>query len=1719
MAHKNPYISLPSSSTSTINYTPSSITSPSSPCEDSLSKFGATIAYNGFSYTFKTVDERLYEKIIRYRAEYLFLLNSPDYTRESKPTSQVALVLRFIQYLMDSHQSASEISPILSIFQQDFLHLTDIHNLILNLSDGLKAAPNLLRTYFEATSYCSMTHQSPPSALISAAHHGLARLVIIFGGQGIGNLTCLNELRTLYSAYRPILQRLVDIASKTLLELSSSSWASDFYRGRPFDLASWLEDPHSAPDPQVISYAAFSFPLVGILSFAHYCVLCCSLCKTPGELLEVLHGITGHSQGLIAAAALSQAEDWNSFYEKLEEAVSLLFSIGLESHRHSPRTIITPAELADSIDNGEGRPSNLLVVQGLNHSDLQNAIYKCNSFLGENEQIFLALRNSRNNYVVAGPSKSLRGLTLYLRSIKANDKDQSRIPYSKRKPVINATFLPISAPFHSLHLSSAASRIKQQTSGIHWAAEAMKIPVLHTKDGENIAERSSGIIDVLIDAVTTDFVDWPSALRSSDASHFIVFGGSKLGDLVLRNEEGEGAVVFMGCELRERRSNSLVLSKADIFNHSPHELSSSSSWYDSFRSRLRRDHNGKLLLDTQFTRLLNVPPVMVAGMTPTTTHPDFVAAISNAGYHVELAGGGYHNPGTMSKALENLASTLPTGRGITCNLIYSNPEAMRWQITLLEELSRRSFCIEGLVIGAGVPSPEIVADYIRSLGLRHIGLKPGSTDGIKNILEIADAHPNFPVLLQWTGGRGGGHHSYEDFHDPIIGLYGEIRRRNNIILVAGSGFGDAEGMYPYLTGSWAKDYGCSPMPFDAILLGSRMMVASEAHTSPQSKRLIVDSNGVTETNEWEKSYDGVAGGVLTVLSEMRQPIHKLATRGVKFWAEMDKEIFSLPKLQRKAALMRKKSYIISKLNADYAKVWFAMDDSGNPIELQDMTYLQVLRRLVSLMYVAHQARWINGTYVVLVKDFAIRTLERLLHKSTTASKIPDTPKELIAFVLESCSLSDTSKLHPEDVRWFVKRCKARGQKPVNFIPVLDDDFEYFFKKDSLWQSEDIDSVVDQDAGRVCVLQSPVSVKYSHRVDQSAKEILDEITSGLIDRILKDYYNNDPESVPSTDDSHGYLPPVQQPNNVKCIYKDATRIFHLIGNEEIDTDVWFNLLAQSTKGWMRALLLDEFLLQDQNRVESPFRRVLRLRQGESFQLDPIAEVITIMEVKTGRVVCSVSLQNDCVARLQLSVPSQTRTTSLNLDFEYRPDGGDLHFYHNSSKRMEKVTAFYRSLWLNLPDHGSDNHQSDNNRRIFARKDITVSEDMVYNLSTVMQTALADPNFCFATHGAAPLDVGIVLVWEVLVAPLFEIEADLTKLVHLSNRFERCSGTAPLCVGETVRASAELRALKIEDHGKSMTVQATIYREETAVAIITSTFFIKGSFTDFHSMFRINEEPAIVLDIPTRLDQAILVDREWISFDPHYKPLQGDTMVFRISTVTTWKSKNVISKIKNRGMVFHRSELGIEEHVGSIDYECVEPKENPVLEFLHRKGRPQTEIKHLKTPGWHSESTRIINMPTSNEPYAVFSHDVNPIHLCAPFAALAGLPGTISHGMATSAITRAILLQYAADGVEERFRSFSASFLGMIIPGDALRVTFSHYAMKSGLMLIKFWVRKEADDQLVVEGDVEMDQPTTTYLFTGQGSQSPGMGMSLYEQDPAARQIWDVVDKHLKFLYGE
>lgn len=85
---------------------------------------------------------------------------------------------------------------------------------------------------------------------------------------------------------------------------------------------------------------------------------------------------------------------------------------------------------------------------------------------------------------------------------------------------------------------------------------------------------------------------------------------------------------------------------------------------------------------------------------------------------------------------------------------------------------------------------------------------------------------------------------------------------------------------------------------------------------------------------------------MTVLSELGEPIHKVATRGLELWRELDQQIFSLPADKVAQRIAEKKDYIIKRLNADFQKVYFGRKLDGRVVDLPEMTYYEVALRMV-----------------------------------------------------------------------------------------------------------------------------------------------------------------------------------------------------------------------------------------------------------------------------------------------------------------------------------------------------------------------------------------------------------------------------------------------------------------------------------------------------------------------------------------------------------------------------------------------------------------------------------------------------------------------------------------------------------------------------------------------------------------------------------------------------
>ena len=1669
-----------------------------------------------------------------------------ELAQDDEPSSVPELVARYIGFV--SHQIDEEddeyglyvdvLRTVLNEFERAFMQANDVHALAASLP-GITAKKLLVvQSYYAGRASVNRPIKPHDSALFRAAGDDEAKLYTIFGGQG--NIEeYFEELREVYRTYPSFTEDLIISCAELLRSLSRDPKAEKQY-AKGLDVMRWLDDADAQPDTDYLVSAPVSLPLIGLVQLAHYQVTCKALGQTPGQVRERFAGTTGHSQGIVTAAAIATATSWESFAKAAKHAITILFWIGMRSQQAYPRTSLAPSVLQDSIENGEGAPTPMLSIRDLSRAQIQGHIDATNQHLPEDRHIAISLVNSARNFVVTGPPISLYGLNVRLRKVKApTGLDQNRIPYTERKIRFVHRFLPITAPFHSPLLVEAFRHIREDLSDITIPAKSLGISVYNTSTGEDLAKSGSqDVVPSLIKMITHEPVHWEQATSFPGATHVIDFGPggiSGLGVLTNRNKDGTGVRVILAGAMDG--TNAEVGYKPELFDRDEaHAVKYATNWLKEHAPRLVKTSAGKMLVDTKMSRLLGVPPVMVAGMTPCTVPWDFVAATMNAGYQIELAGGGYYNAKMMTEALTKLEKSIPPGRGITVNLIYVNPRAMAWQIPLIGKLRADGVPIEGLTIGAGVPSIEVAQEYITDLGLKHIAFKPGSSDAIQSVINIAQANPGFPVILQWTGGRGGGHHSFEDFHQPILQMYGRIRKCSNIVLVAGSGFGGADDTYPYITGAWSSKFGYPAMPFDGCLFGSRVMTAKEAHTSKNAKKAIAEAPGVDDS-EWEKTYKGAAGGVMTVRSEMGEPIHKLATRGVKFWAEMDQKIFSLDKKKRVPELHKMREHIIKKLNDDFQKVWFGRNSAGETVDLEDMTYAEIVRRMVDLMYVKHESRWIDDSLKKLTVDFIHRLEERFTSTPGKASLVQnyselDSPFSTVEKVLSAYPDASNQLISAQDVQHFLLLCQRRGQKPVPFVPSLDDNFEYWFKKDSLWQSEDLEAVVDQDVGRTCILQGPTAVKYSNTVDEPIKDILDGVHNGHIKGLINDIYGGKESDVPIVEYFGGKLLTAEEDPEMDglTISDDGSRIFYRLAATPHatipDVDTWMQLLSGKSYSWRHAMFTADVFIQGQRFQTNPMRRILAPVRGMFVEVaypnDPNKTVISVKEpTQSGKLVQTLQIRMSEKKEITMDLfeerTAEGKPVAMTFRFTYHPETGYAPIREVMEGRNDRIKEFYYRLWFAekvVPFETPMTSTFDGGKATITAQDVA---DFVHAVGNTGEAFVDRPG----KEVHAPMDFAIVVGWKAITKPIFPraIDGDLLKLVHLSNGFRMLPGAEPLKVGDELSTSAQINAVINQESGKMVEVRGTIKRAGRPVMEVTSQFLYRGIYDDFENTFQRKDEEAMQLHLATYKDVAVLRSKEWFRLDEPDIELLGQTLTFRLQSLIRFRNNTAYSAIETQGQVM--LELPTKEviQVATVDYSAGVSQGNPVIDYLQRLGTPVVQPVNFENAIPLSGKTSLTwKAPASNETYARVSGDYNPIHVSRIFASFANLPGTITHGMYSSAAVRSLVETWAAENNVGRVRSFHASLVGMVLPNDEIEVKLQHVGMVSGRKIIKVEAINVASEEKCLLGEAEVEQPISSYVFTGQGSQEQGMGMDLYNSSPIAKEVWDRADRHFMENYG-
>lgn len=901
---------------------------------------------------------------------------------------------------------------------------------------------------------------------------------VAFGGQGSAWLESLEEL----VSSAGIETELATLAGEAELLLEPVAKELVVVRPIGFEPLQWVralaaEDP--IPSAKQLTSAAVSVPGVLLTQIAAVRAL-----ERQGLDLAAAPPVAaaGHSQGVLAVESLKAG---GTADVQLLAIAQLVGAAGTLVARRRGISILGDRPPMVSVNNAD--PERIQELLEEFATDVRTVLPPV-----------LSIRNGRRAVVITGTPEQLSRFELYCEQIA--DKEAAE---RKNKLRGGAVFAPVFEPvqvevgFHSPRLSDGIEIVGK------WAAQI-------GFDADGVALARSMAESILVDQV--DWVDEITALHDAGARWILDLGpGDILTRLTAPVIRGLGIGIVPVATRGGQRNLFTIGAVPEVARP-----------WTSYAPSVVQLPDGRIKLDTKFTRLTGRSPILLAGMTPTTVDAKIVAAAANAGHWSELAGGGQVTEEIFNDRVAELTTLLEPGRTVQFNSLFLDPYLWKLQVggkRLVQKARQSGAPFDGLVISAGIPELEEAVELIGELneaGISHVVFKPGTVEQIRSVIRIAAEVPTTPVIAHVEGGRAGGHHSWEDLDDLLLATYSELRSQPNITLCVGGGIGTPERAADYLSGRWSQDHGFPLMPVDGILVGTAAMATLEATTSPAVKQMLVDTTG---TDHWIGA-GKAQGGMASSRSQLGADIHEIDNTASRCGRLLDEVAGD------GEAVAARRDEIIAAL-ANTAKPYFG--------DVTEMTYAQWLRRYVELAIgdgdstadtASPDSPWLADTWRERFGSMLQRAEARLnevesgpIETLFTAgdAAILERPADAIAALVARYPDAETVVLHPADAPFFTQLCKTPG-KPVNFVPVIDKDVRRWWRSDSLWQAHDARYTAEQ----VCIIPGITAVAGITRVDEPVGELLDRFEQAAIDQVLAASTNDGVQPRPVTARRQGRL---------------------------------------------------------------------------------------------------------------------------------------------------------------------------------------------------------------------------------------------------------------------------------------------------------------------------------------------------------------------------------------------------------------------------------------------------------------------------------------------------------------------------------------------------------------------------------------------------------------------
>lgn len=1361
--------------------------------------------------------------------------------------------------------------------------------------------------------------------------------------------------------------------------------------------------------------------------------------------------VLGHSQGVLAVhmtRAIQDAGSIESAAPVLDEILAVAALIGAAGTRRV-------RELGLDAKSGEATP--MLSVKGATLAQVETLISRVKGTGRALGPISVAVTNSDNHHVLSGYPEDLAAFAV---AAEREHKHQAKLREEKLRggAVFNPTleYLEVTLPFHSPLMAEAV----EQT--VEWAAAC------------GFEQRRTR---ALAEEVLLNHVDWAARLKSllgevnDPAKLWIVdLGpGSTLGKLIGNVVQGTGVGVVEATTLAERAALSTLEGEPERTQN-----------WKTFAPRVVTTPAGDKLV-TKFTKLTGKPPVLLPGMTPTTVEPEIVAAAANAGYWAELAGGGQVTAEVFDRHVAKLEEELEEGRTVEFNAMFMDRYLWNLQFgssRIVPKKRASGAPIDGVVISAGVPELDEAVELIKKLqadGLPYVSFKPGTVDQIRQVVRIAKAVAPTVIMIQVEGGEAGGHHSWEALDDLLATTYADVRACENLVLVAGGGVGTPERAADYISGQWARAYGLPDMPVDGVLVGTAVMTAKEAHTSPEVKQLLVKTPGVAGAGDaaevdvfapqaahWVPSGKSV-GGVSSGLSHLHADIYELENAS----AACGRLLVRV--MKHPEELDSRREEIIEALDRT-AKPYFG--------DLASMTYLDWAKRFAELAF-----PWVDPTYVDRFQHLLQRIEARisgvdsgeftsrlfaadgtsaedaaaagLLTRDDLAANPAPALNKLAAAYPQAVEIT----VVPADVAWFPVLVREYP-KPMPFVPVIDHDLLRWWGQDQLWQSEDPRYSADS----VRAIPGPISVAGITTVDEPVASILGRFEAAALERVKE----AEPEA---GDESERESDAVETAETSDVVAEASAK-----GKSKKDK-------KGKSKGKSKDKAVDSVDIADSTDSTEPAGEPERLfaALGEAVSAEDFIRKspnISWVGHITDNPAYGTALNDPHYEIRTVDEQAGKYDLDIHLDtyWDNDPDGGvtkhavrdiviPLIVDGTETGRVPVVDRerLIPDVYAMLAATAGIGNTAITGDKLVAMPEIVAAEGRPFGEADASYTLSANLGFDHeaATGGALPTslkpsriapDALVGPAWPAIYAALgsvsvkgYPVIEGLLNAVHLDHLIELEVTEEELLrhTGETVALTSWAEDYFESASGRVVTIHVTHTASDgTLLARETERFAIRG---------RVYSD-ALPVDAPEF--GGALLDKE------------TDGSVAGQSTGLSDSSRG-----------------------------------------LHMvQATPRRLLRRVK-----------VTAPTDMTAFARTSGDFNPIHTSVRGARISGLHAPLVHGMWLSATAQHAVQATDAKGAHYEIAGWTYNMYGMVQLGDVVEISVERVGkVRHGGMT--FEVTCRIDGQLVSRGTALIRAPRAAFVYPGQGIQKQGMVLDERAKSAAARDVWERADKLTRAKLG-